>query len=101
MKNEGASKIVSMRDIFLETNISCKLLLKYVRHVPDVRLNLISIGMLDDDSYINQIGEGKLKLIKSSLVLAKGRKINSPYVIKVKIKKEDVNVAAKDYNIET
>ena len=47
MGNEGASKIV--RDISLETNIDCKLLLKDVRYVPDIRLNLISTGKLDDD----------------------------------------------------
>ena len=59
MRNEGASKIVGIRNICLETNISCKLLLKDVKHVQDVRLNLISTGMLDDNSYTNQIGEGK------------------------------------------
>ena len=78
MKNEGASKIVGMRDICLEPNIGCKLLLKDVRHVPNVHLNLISTGMLDNDSYTNQFGEGKWKLIKSSIVLAKGRKIKLP-----------------------
>ena len=39
MRNEGASKIVCIRDICLETNICCKLLLKYVRHVPNICLN--------------------------------------------------------------
>lgn len=40
-------------------------------------------------------------LIKSSLVIAKGKKMNTLYVIKAKIKKEDVNVAVKDSDIET
>ncbi|KAH9670908.1 hypothetical protein KPL70_017154 [Citrus sinensis] len=47
MGNEGASKIVG--DIFLETNIDCKFLLKYIIYVPDISLNLISTGKLDDD----------------------------------------------------
>ena len=34
-------------------------------------------------------------------MLAKGRKINTLYVIKAKIKKEDVNVAVKDFDIKT
>ena len=42
MGNENVSKIVGMGDICLETNIGCKLLLSNVRHVPDIRLNLIS-----------------------------------------------------------
>ena len=39
MRDEGASKIVGIIDICLETNIYCKLLLKYVRHVPNICLN--------------------------------------------------------------
>ena len=42
MGNEGAYKIVGIGDICLETSVGCKLLLKDVRHVSDIRLNLIS-----------------------------------------------------------
>ena len=35
-------------DIFLETSTRNKLVLKDVRHVPDIRLNLISTCRLDD-----------------------------------------------------
>ena len=41
MGDEGLSKIVGMGDVLLETNVGCKLLLKDVRHVPNIRLNLI------------------------------------------------------------
>ena len=77
--NEGASKIVSIGDICLETSIGCKLLLQDVRHMPDIRLNLISTSELDGGGYTNQFGEGKWKLTKGSLVLAKGRKVNTLY----------------------
>ncbi|KAE8667529.1 hypothetical protein F3Y22_tig00112402pilonHSYRG00274 [Hibiscus syriacus] len=43
-------KIVGIRDIILTTSIRCKLILKDVRHVPAMRLNLISAGKLDDDA---------------------------------------------------
>ena len=69
--------------------------------MPDIRLNLISTGKLDDDGYTNQFSEGKLKLTKGSLVLAKGRKVNIFYTIEAKIKKEYVNVAVKDSDIKT
>lgn len=55
-----------MRDVFLETNTGCKLFLKDVRHVPDIRLNLMSAGKLDDEGYKNQFGDGKWKLSKGS-----------------------------------
>ena len=44
--NEEASKIVGISDICLETNIGCKLLLKNVRHISDIHLNLISTASL-------------------------------------------------------
>jgi len=48
MGNQVLSKIISIGDITLITNTRCKLMLKDVRHVPDLRLNLISAGKLDD-----------------------------------------------------
>ena len=67
MGNDIASKIIGIGNIYLETNLGCRLLLKDVRHVPDIRLNLISTGMLDDDGYNNYFGEGKWKLTKGNL----------------------------------
>ena len=34
--------------ICIETNTGCRLVLDDVRHVPDIRLNLLSVGKLDD-----------------------------------------------------
>ena len=48
MGNGGVSKIVGIGDIRLETSIGSKLVLKDVRHVPDIGLNLISIDRFDD-----------------------------------------------------
>ena len=51
MCNEAKCEIVGMGDIELETSIGCKLVLKYIRHVPKMHFNLISIGKLDDEDY--------------------------------------------------
>ena len=40
-----------MGDIHLKTNLGCKLVLKDMRHVIDLMLNLISVGRLDDEDY--------------------------------------------------
>ena len=66
--NEGASKIEGTRDSCLETSIGCKLLLKDVKHVSNIHLNLTFTGKFDDDGYTNQFDEGKWKLTKGSLV---------------------------------
>jgi len=51
MGNEAKCEIVGMGDIQLETSIGCKLLLKDVRYVPEMRFSLIFIGKLDDEGY--------------------------------------------------
>ena len=42
MGNDGLAQVVGIGDICLETSIGTRLLLKGVKHVPDIRLNLIS-----------------------------------------------------------
>ena len=74
MGNSGVSKIVGIGDIFLQISTGNKLVLKDVRHVPDICLNLISTGRLDDEVFTNSFGERKWKLTKGSLVVARGKK---------------------------
>ena len=100
MGNEGLSKIMGVGNICLETNIGCKLLLKDVRHVPDIRLNLISTGKLDDEGYNNHFGDGKWKLTKGSLVVAKGKKNSTLYSMEAKISKSEVNALENDSSTE-
>lgn len=100
MGNSGASKIVGIGDICLETNQGLKLLLKDVRHVPDIRLNLISTGRLDDDGFASWFGENKCKLTKGSLVVARGRKTNTLYVMQAKLHIGELNAIQKDASIE-
>ena len=100
MGNEGLSKIIGMSDVCLETNLGCKLLLKDVRHVPDIRLNLISTGKLDDEGYNNKFGDGIWKLTKGSLVVAKCKKTHTLYSMQGKICKGVVNALQDDTSTE-
>ncbi|BBG99422.1 hypothetical protein Prudu_009111 [Prunus dulcis] len=65
--------------------MSCHLVLKDARLVLDMRLNLISTGLLDDEGYINVFAEGKWKLSKNFLVLARGKKENTLYMTHAKV----------------
>ncbi|MGV7343268.1 hypothetical protein PJI17_31720 [Mycobacterium kansasii] len=58
-------------DICLKTDMSCTLVLRDVRHIPDLRLNSISMGRLDDDGYESRFASGRWKLIKGSLIAAR------------------------------
>jgi hypothetical protein len=62
-----------------------KLVLKEVNHGPDIRLNLIYIGKLDDDGSCNIFNEGQWKLNKGSLIVSRGRKSCSLYELQASI----------------
>nr|KYP60460.1 Retrovirus-related Pol polyprotein from transposon TNT 1-94 [Cajanus cajan] len=43
MGNDGVSKVIGVGDVFLQTNMGMQLLLRGVKHAPDVCFNLISV----------------------------------------------------------
>ena len=51
MGNDGACRIVKIGEVCLLTSTGCKMALKDVRHVPNIRLNLMSTGGLVDKGY--------------------------------------------------
>ncbi|GAU50368.1 hypothetical protein TSUD_284660 [Trifolium subterraneum] len=64
MGNDGVAKVIGVGDICVQTNMGMQLLLRDVKHAPDVRFNLIYVHMLDDCGYDNHFGFGKWKLNK-------------------------------------
>ena len=59
MGNRDTSTIVGKVTVCIETSTGCKLTLENVRHVHDIRLNLLSLGKLDDIGFGCYFGEGK------------------------------------------
>ena len=55
-------------------------LLKEVRHVPDLRKKLISMGQLEIESCIYVFIDKAWKVTKGSLVIEKGEKIGTLYL---------------------
>ncbi|VFQ90233.1 unnamed protein product [Cuscuta campestris] len=92
-KGEKSSKIIGMGTVCLKTNTGCRLILRDVRHVPEFQFNLISAGGLDGDGYVSRLGEGKWKLTKGSLIVARGKKENRIYVMQAKMCRGDQNTA--------
>ena len=56
------TKVVGIWNVILVSNTGCEFILRNVRHVPDIRLNIISTSKLDDEGYASYFGEGKWKL---------------------------------------
>ena len=54
----GMTKAVVIGDVALVSDTGSKLILRDVRHVPDIPLNIISTGKLDDEGYESYFGEG-------------------------------------------
>ncbi|CAN0916956.1 Retrovirus-related Pol polyprotein from transposon TNT 1-94, partial [Linum grandiflorum] len=91
MGNGNLSKVVGKGDVYLETMDGARLLLRDVRHVPDMRLNLISVDKLDCEGYCHIFNNGQWKLTKGALVVARGKKESKLYVTEAKISLEAAN----------
>ena len=64
MGNSNYSKIVGIGDVCIKTNVGCTLILKDVRHVPDLRMNVLYTLAMDRASYCNHLGNERWKLSK-------------------------------------
>ena len=93
MENSSYSKIVGIGDISIQTNVGHKLVLKDVRHDPDLYLNLISGSALDRQGYTCTFGNGNWKLIGGALTIAKGEMSSTQYKTQTKICVESLNAA--------
>ncbi|KAG7553078.1 Zinc finger CCHC-type superfamily [Arabidopsis thaliana x Arabidopsis arenosa] len=100
MGNDGLAQVVGIGDICLETSIGTRLMLKDVKHVPDLRMNLISTRRLDDEGFYSLHGGGKWKLSRGSLVVARGEKLSSFYLMQAKVSKDSVNALENDHAME-
>ena len=58
-----------------------------------LNLHLITSEVFDDGSYHSHFGEGKWKLTKYSLVIARGKKSSILYMIQAKLCKMKMNIA--------
>ena len=80
----------------MKTSVGTKLVLNNVKHAPDVRLYLISVGVLDDEGYVSTNGDGKWNLIKGSLVVAHGNKRRGLYWTTASAWVDMVNAVERD-----
>jgi hypothetical protein len=59
MGNTSHSSIASIDDICLQIDMSCRLILKDMRHISDLCLNLISGEALDKNGFKHYLGGGE------------------------------------------
>jgi hypothetical protein len=72
--DDAPCKIVGMGKVQIKENNGNQWLLKEMRHVPDLRKNIISIGKLASEGCISILIDKSWKVTKGSLVIEKGEK---------------------------
>ena len=72
-------KIVGMGKVRIQLNNGNEWILKYVRNIPTMKINLISMGQLRDSSCL-YIGKTWWTITKGSLVIEKGDRVGKLYL---------------------
>ncbi|GKA07352.1 retrovirus-related pol polyprotein from transposon TNT 1-94 [Tanacetum coccineum] len=72
-----------VRDVVLKTYFGTILTLNDVRYIPGLKRRLISVGQLDEKGYHVGFGDQQWKDTKGSLVVARGNKRRSLYMVEV------------------
>ena len=91
MGNFSYLKIVGIGDVCIETNVGSTMMLKDVRHVLDLRMNVFSTLAMDRAGYYNYLGNGRWKLTKRPLVVVRGHAGCGLYRTHVKTYKKKFN----------
>ncbi|VFQ95778.1 unnamed protein product [Cuscuta campestris] len=76
-------KVTGMGDIDLKTSFGTTWSLQNVRVIPRLKTKLISVGQLDEHGLDVKFGGGKWNVIKGNLVIARGLKRGSLYMVPV------------------
>ena len=83
MGNNMLCKTIGVESIKIRMHDGIVRTLSNVRHVPDLKKNLISLGTLDSNDYKFSVEGGVLRVSKNSLTVMKGKEVNTLYIFKV------------------
>ena len=62
--------------------------------MPDIRLNLISTGRMEDKGFSRSFRNGKWKFCRGNLIVARAQKHDTIYTMHARVCKSEANVAA-------
>eukprot|EP00253_Pinus_taeda_P021000 PITA_21000 len=96
MGNNMSCQTVGMGDIRIKMYDNTVRTLTSVRHVPDLKKKLISLGVLDSDGYKFTGQDGVLKVFKGALVVMKAKKVGNLYRLKGSTQIGEAAVASEE-----
>ena len=79
MGNDNSCKTLGIGSIQLKNDDGSTRVLTEVRYVPELKKNLISLGVLESKGYGVIIRDGVLKVVSGALVTMKGTRKNNLY----------------------
>ena len=79
MGNDATCPVIRIGTVKIKIFDGVVRVLSNVRHVPDLRKNLISLGVLDYLGYSFSSKDGIMKIIKGALMVMKGQKVSTLY----------------------
>lgn len=94
MGNDAACKVVGRGSIKIKTLGGEIRTLMNVRHVPQLKKNLISLGVLDEGGFTFSGSDGELCVWKGSKVVLKSTKLGTLYVLQCTTLTGSANVAS-------
>lgn len=92
MGTDEESKIACIGDI-VTTQVWVEVGVENVWYVLDIHLNLLLIGVLDEEGYYSVFGDHQWLLTSKSLVAARGTKQDNLYLIQAKLENGEVDIA--------
>lgn len=79
-------KMKEICNVVLTSNDDITISLNNVRHIPDLKRNLISLGVLDDIDFFCISGHSEMKVLRSVKLGLYGRKVNGLYILNGSVK---------------
>lgn len=77
--NNKPCKVKGIGSVRIRFHSGAEKVLTNVRYIPELKRNLISLGMLDELGYLVKIEAGMIKVLKGSLLVMKGVRKNGIY----------------------
>lgn len=81
IRNNIVCKVIGIRNISLRLHDGTITKVKQVRHVLNLKRNLISLRMLDQMGYNIKLESNEIKVINRGTLVMKGTKMNSVYIL--------------------
>ncbi|KAK2999560.1 hypothetical protein RJ639_023203 [Escallonia herrerae] len=101
MGNNVACKVVGIGSIQIRIHDGIVRTLTDVRHVPELRKNLISLGTLDSNGCSYRATSGVMRIMKGSFIVMKGLKQNSLYLLQGSTVTGAAAVAASSSDVDS